>query len=73
MQKLCSHEFLQFVFLMLPLSSLDKIKVFSQDLLVGRTRKAAADGQDSKKQRKARDLRGSVSREHCTAARTSFI
>lgn len=32
--------------LMLPIPSLDKIKVFCQDLLPDRARKAAADGQD---------------------------
>lgn len=44
-----------------PISSPDKIKVFSQDLLAGRTRKAAADGQDSKNQRKAREVSEEVS------------
>lgn len=47
--------------LMLPIPPLDKIKVFSQDLLPDRARKAAADGQDWNNQGRAGEVADSVS------------
>lgn len=61
------------VFLTLPLFSLDKIKVFSR-LAGGQNKKGSSSRAGLKKPKKSqRGLRGSVSREHCTAAETSFI
>lgn len=46
---------------MISIPSLDKTKVFSQDLLLGRARKAAADGQDWKNHRRAGEVSDWVS------------
>lgn len=47
--------------LTLPIPPLDKIKVFSQDLLLDRGRKAAADGQDWNNQGRAAEVSDWVS------------